>query len=286
VLSLRELQLRFLAALGAGMAEADAAADQDRTPAPLDALLLEAVTGDRALGPGERLDIYAGMYRTRLLEVLREDFPRILAIVGDDTFTALGCRYLARVPSTRGSVRHLGHRFADFLATEPTTPAFLADLARLEWARVEVFDAADAAPLRLADLQSVPADAWPALKLRPIPACVVVESAWPVHRIWADAEGGPLASHPEPEAATVRVWREDWSVSHAAMGGAEQRAFRALERGAPFAGICAAVETHLGANAAAREVGGILMRWLEDGLLARPEPPLPAPSGLAEKASA
>jgi hypothetical protein len=276
VLSLRELQLRFFAVLGTDRAEAGAAARRDRTSALMDPILLEVVKGDGALGPAERLDIYAGMYRTRLLDVLREDFPRTLAVVSDDTFATLARRYLARSPSTTASVRHVGHRFADFLAAEQTTPAFLADLARLEWARVEVFDAADAAPLRLADLQSVPADAWPALRFRLIPACVVVESAWPVHRIWADSET-PLARRPEPEVTMVRVWREGWSISHAAMAVAERQAFRALERREPFAGICAAIDTDLGTNAAAREVGGILMRWLEDGLLARPAQPVMAP---------
>lgn len=261
MLSLRELQKRFFAVLHADLAAIDV---------PVDPILLEVVRGDDVLGPVERLDIYAGMYRTRLLDVLREDFPRTLAVVGDDTFATLVRRYLARCPSTNASVRQVGHRFADFLATDQTIPAFLADLARLEWARVEVFDAADAAPLRVADLLFIPAEAWPALRFKLIPACVVVDSAWPVHRIWADGETPLLASLPEPEATTVRVWREEWSVSHAAMGLSEARAFRALERGKPFAAICAAVDTGLGADAAAREAGGILMRWLEDGLLVRP----------------
>ena len=56
-------------------------------------------------------------------------------------------------------------------------------------------------------------------------------------------------------------------------GLTERQAFRALQARASFGEICAVVDTHLGADADAREMGGILMRWLEDGLLARPEPP-------------
>jgi hypothetical protein len=260
VRSLRELQLKFFAALDARLA--DEGATVGACPASIE--LLQAIEGHGALGAAERLDIYAGMYRTRLVDVLREDFPRTLRVIGDEQFAALAARYLARSPSTNPSLRHLGHGFADFLAAEPTLPAFLADLARLEWARVEVFDAADAVPLRLADLQSVPADAWPALRLRLIPACAVVESPWPIHRLWADGD-----SLPEPEGTSVRVWREEWSVSHAAMGPVERQAFRALARGASFAGICAAVERDAAADTAAREAGGILMRWLEDGILAK-----------------
>jgi hypothetical protein len=197
----------------------------------------------------------------------------VLAVLGDDAFRAVACRYLAAHPSTHTSVRHVGRRFAGFLAGEPTGHRFLADLARLEWARVEVFDAPDAEPLRLADLAAVPAPDWPGLRFRPIPACLIVESDWPVHRIWEAAgapDDEPIAV--EPGASTLRVWREGFDVSHASMSALEVRAFRALERGVPFAAICAELEGDLEPGAAAQEVGGLLMRWLEDGLLVQSDP--------------
>ena len=290
MLPLAELQLRFLGAL-------------DPASPPIDAALLAAVNGTGSLDAAQRIRIYADMYRARLVDVLREDYPRVAAILGDADFAALACRYLTRHPSTHPSVRHVGRRFADWIAGEATVAPHLADLARLEWARVEVFDAADAEPLRLADLESLPPHEWPALRLRLIPACLVLESAWPVHEIWAAAD--PEANVPEcghdvraiedddapaddgasedggadrvaeawtREPTVVRVWREGFSVSHAAMGPDEQRAFRVLARGEPFAEICAAIEDGLDADTAARQVGAILLRWLEDGLIARPQP--------------
>jgi hypothetical protein len=167
-------------------------------------------------------------------------------------------------------VRHVGQHFADWLAEAPTELAFLPDLARLEWARVEVFDAPDADPLRLSDLEPLPAAEWPGLRLRLIPACVVVESDWPVHELWADAEGDRVFANAPRAPSAVRVWREGWTVSHAAMGPAEQRAFPLLQRGRAFAEICAVLEDGLDADAAARQVGEMLLRWLEDGLIARP----------------
>jgi hypothetical protein len=253
MIPLRELQLRLSAALTATRAETDPA-------------LLALVSDRGGLGPAQRLDIYADMYRTRLVDVLREDFPRVLAILGHEEFQALAYRYLVRHRSVHPSVRYVGRMFDDFLAGETGGLPFLADLARLEWARIEVFDAPDAEPLRLSDLESLPASDWPTLRLRPIPACRVVECAWPVHKIWkiwAAAEGSP------PEASTIRVWREGWSVSHAAMGDLERRLFPLLERGEPLARLCAAGEGGLEPEAAAREVGSLLMRWLEDGLLVR-----------------
>jgi hypothetical protein len=253
--SLRDVQLRFFGAVAGG--------------GTVDAELGAVVCGQGELDAAARIAIYADMYRARLLDVLREDFPRVRAVLGDEAFSGAASRYLARHPSVHPSVRHLGARFADHLAVEPGPSRFVADLARLEWARVEVFDAADAEPLRLTDLHAIAPEEWPRLTLRPIAACRVVTAGWPVHMIWA-AAASPGGEAEWPAApATVRVWREGWSVSHAAMGVSEITAFRAIEQGASFAEVCAAVAGGRDADAVAREVGALLLRWLEDGLLVR-----------------
>ncbi|MGH7339852.1 MAG: hypothetical protein ACREKH_05115, partial [Candidatus Rokuibacteriota bacterium] len=144
---------------------------------------------------------------------------------------------------------------------------------RLEWARVEVFDAPDAEPLELDDLSAIPLSDWPALRFRPIPACVIVESAWPVHEIWT-AAGTAALDQVAPAPMVVRVWREGFSVSHAAMGEIERRAFPMLQHGESFAALCSAVDGD--GDAAAHEIGALLLRWLEDQLLARPLEPSPA----------
>jgi hypothetical protein len=258
MLSLRELQARFSVALTPGRSGA------------ADPALVGVIDGRGALDAAARLAIYADVYRARLVDVLRDDFARVLALAGDDTFTALATRYIARHPSTRPSVRWLGARFADFLAADADVPPFLADLARLEWARGEVFDAPDAEPLRLDDLRSVVPEEWPRLRFRPIPACRVIACGWPVHQLWAAAGSDAPAAWPAAPAPTViRVWREGWSVSHAAMPEREQTAFRLLQRGGPFAEICAALGDTVDSETAAREVGGLLLRWIEDGILAQ-----------------
>jgi hypothetical protein len=266
MLPLRELQLRFRAALTAELAAPDAST----APAAIDAVLLGLVREDGRLGAAPRIQIYRDMYRARLADILREDFPRVAVILGDDEFEALAGRYLARHPSVHPSVRYVGDRFADFVRAERAGPPWLGDLARLEWARLDVFDDADAEPLRMADLQGVAPEDWPALALRAIPACRLVECAWPVHEIWAatrDAPDGPAA--PEPRPVTIRVWREGSDVSHAAIGATERRVFPLLELGVPFSVLCAALEDDLEPEGAAREIGSLLVRWLEDGVLAR-----------------
>jgi hypothetical protein len=263
MLPLRELQYRFRVALTADLAAPDA-------PAAIDAVLLGLVRDHGRLGAAARIQIYRDMYRARLVDILREDFPRVAGILGDDEFEAVAGRYVTRHPSVHPSVRYVGDRFADFVDAERLGPPFLRDLARLEWARLDVFDDADAEPLRMADLQGIaPAD-WPALELRAIPACRLLECAWPVHEIWAATrDAADDLAAPEPRPVTIRVWREGSDVSHAAIGVTERRVFPLLERGAPFSVLCAALEDDLASEEAAREIGGLLLRWLEDGVVAR-----------------
>ena len=109
---------------------------------------------------------------TRLLDVLQEDFPRVAALLGEERFRELGRAYIRQFPSVHPSLRYLGSCFADFLTTQPagTSWPFLGDLARLERSRLDVFGAPDAEPLRVEDLQVIPADAWATIRFQLVPA--------------------------------------------------------------------------------------------------------------------
>ncbi len=245
--ALRELQALFWRGLE-GSAEPD---------------LEAAVASSASLAAGERLAIYARMYFSRLHDLLAEDFEKTAAALGPDRFTDTVRGYLARHPSEHPSVRHLGRHFADFLASAPPpgAPPWLADLARLEWARVETFDAPDALPIERARLAVIPAADWPGLVLVLIPALEVLDSAWPLHRLWRDAVDVA------PAATAVRVWRQDGAVYHCAMDAFEREALDLVRAGATFGRVCEAM-ADLEPEAAAAEAGALLARWVDDGLIA------------------
>jgi hypothetical protein len=253
--SLRELQDAFFRGISGGDASA---------------ALLGEIRGDSRLGPGERLGVYARMYLVRLIDVLREDFPRVAAVLGSETFTAMARRYVAAHPSTHPSLRWFGRDFPTLLAraaAEDPLPAYVPDLARLEWARLEVFDAADAELLGVEALRRVPPESWATLRLELVPAVTLLESAWPVHRIWeASAEGGGAAWH--PEATHLRVWRHDARVYQASMDRTERVALAHVQAGDDFAALCAGVATIVEPEAAAATAGAMMLRWIEDGVLA------------------
>jgi len=225
-----------------------------------DPALVELVPAAPKLAPAARVGIYADMYFWRLLDVLREDFPRLARALGDDAFAALARAYLTVHPSDRPSVRDLGRHMADFLAAAPppgVAPG-LADLARLEWARGLAFDAPDSKPLRLDDLRAVPPEEWPALRFTPVPALAVLVSDWPVDRLW---ESPGEATTMRPARTALRVWRREFAVFHAVMDLAEETALARLRGGESFAAMCEGFER-------AEDAGALLLRWLDDGLLA------------------
>ncbi len=250
---LRELQGLFWQSIAATPGEPTAA------PA-----LLEVIAPSATLDAPARLGVYADAYVLRLHEVLGEDFPRVAALLGPDRFAALVRAYLRGHPSSCPSVRHLGRALEAFLAGWPDGAPWLADLAALEWARVEVFDAADAAALRAADLRQVAPEAWPVLRFAAVPALAIVRAGWPVHELWAGADPAVLA----PAATAIRVWRgSDERVYHAPLAPRAADALERLVHGEPFAALCASFDD-LPPLEAAHEVTGLLARWLEDGIVA------------------
>jgi hypothetical protein len=238
-----------------------------------DSALVECVEERGQLSAAARVDIYAQMYYARLFEVLKGDFSRVANVLGCERFHEVASAYLAQHPSTRPSLRHLGRLFSAFLQDWPEqeTWPFLSDLAALEWARVEVFDAPEAEPLRVEHLQTISPDAWPTLTFHLIPAFQRVQSAWPLHTIWkaTEEEGTPYESAVATEPVVLRVWRDGFAVYHAPMDAIEQAALSGVMAGYPFARICESLEAHCSPEDAATAVGGVLLRWIEDGILAR-----------------
>jgi hypothetical protein len=211
-----------------------------------------------------RIRVYSDAYYLRLRDVLREDFPKVTALLGD-RFDEVVAGYLETFPSEQPSVRHLGRALAEFLQSREDVPKCLADLAELEWARVEVFDAPDAECATIDELATVSPDAWPALRFSTIPAIQTLRVQYPAHQLWSDSQSLEV-----PAAETsLRIWRKnDFLVLHAPMDERESAALPKMISGETFAAICETF-ADLPEMDAAREATGLLARWIEDGIVAR-----------------
>jgi hypothetical protein len=76
-----------------------------------------------------------------------EDFPGVRAIVGVREFHAMSRNYLVEHPSTSFTLRNLGSHFVEWLASNldrvRSHSQLVLDMAQLEWAHIEAFDAAE-----------------------------------------------------------------------------------------------------------------------------------------------
>jgi hypothetical protein len=169
MLSLSELQADFAAALFGG---------------PETVLLSQLVAG--RVAPAERLAVYRGSVLGNYRKALSAVYPVVGKLVGERFFDHAAEAYTRREPSRHGDLNRYGAGFANFLASFPGAAelAYLPDTARLEWAMEEVFHAADSPPSRLERLAGVAQAEWPSLRFALAPACRLLASPWPVHRLW------------------------------------------------------------------------------------------------------
>lgn len=265
--NLKDLQalLYRLITAPSGVAEG-LAAERELGARGLDAIVL----GDDRLSAEARVDIHANMYFYRILDALREDFPATRAVVGDDHFHNLVTGYLIEHPPTEPSLYYCGRYLADYLrdhAQRERVP-FVADLAALERAIVEVFQGCDATALTPDALCAITPEAWPAMKLSVQPSAQTLVLEWRVSELVRTVENDRQWQPAERRAVKVLVWRRDTHVFHRELGQIEADALEAVARGATFAEICDAVASHTEIADPVLEMNRMLARWLADGLLA------------------
>jgi hypothetical protein len=177
------------------------------------------IAGDTRLPAADRLDIYANMYFFRLLDCLKEDYPRLLEAIGSDRFHNLATDYLLACPSEHPSLRYLGARLPDFLAahTLGREAECLVDLARLEWARADLFDAADAPLLTRDTLSRLSPEEAADLRLRLVPAFRLLRLDHDTPRLWRElrdraASGAPAGASGAGGAESAS---EHWAAGQA-----------------------------------------------------------------------
>lgn len=134
----------------------------------------------------ERLEIYNRQYWFRVLGSLMEDFPGLQAIVGERRFEKLCQEYLIDHPSRSHTLRDLGSQMHGWLADHPEITgrrlSLALDMALLEWANIEAFDAAELQPLTSDDILDM-GKGTTQLKLRLQPHLKLIAVHYPVDDI-------------------------------------------------------------------------------------------------------
>jgi hypothetical protein len=208
--SLREIQRRFFGFVRRPLDPHDRLAPLPHRGRFSSGRLQSLLKPNDRLSSADRLELYARQYWFRLLDSLREDFPGVRSILGEPVFTRLLQRYLVRQPSHSYTLRHLGARLPDFLARDRSIAsarrAAALAMARLEWAKIEAFDAGELPLLQLPPDSQMPRRVrlQPYLRLLALPYPVDI---WQGH-LRSPTEAPELASNTlNPVRPATRVRR-------------------------------------------------------------------------------
>ncbi len=224
------------------------------------------LVGSPELGAAERVGIYADMYLWRLADALREDYPKLAALLGDERFLALAEAYARQHPPDRPDLGQFGRHLPAFLRRFPAPERpDLADLAALEWARSEVFFEAPSPSAGHDALAGLGPEAFLDARLELVPAFRLLVLDHDAAAAWKLLERGEPAGPPAPGPAAVAVWRAGFDVFHARVGPDEAVALRAARGGEPLARVCAAFG---GAADPAGAAFAALASWLDEGWIA------------------
>ncbi|MDN5851131.1 MAG: DNA-binding domain-containing protein [Nitrococcus sp.] len=196
------------------------------------------IAGD-GLPPELRLAIHRNNTYASLIEVLSGTFPRLAAQLGEQRFRAAATTYVAENPPRQPRLASYGRDFPAFLERFPPARPYpwLAELARLEWARHEAFFAPDALALTGDALAQIPPQRYGDLKLRLHPAVRLVGGRYPMHRLW---EADSLPTDLEAHDTWVLVMRPDLAILHAALSAADAALLAAEASGSTVAAAAAA----------------------------------------------
>lgn len=143
--------------------------------------------------PARRFAVHRNNVVASLADALADTFPVVQELVGEEFFRAMATVFVRAHPPASPLVHRYGGDLPAFI--EGFAPArglpYLADVARLELARVQACHAADAPPLSPAAATHALASGEQvgALRLVPHPAARWLASAHPVVSLWAAHQG-------------------------------------------------------------------------------------------------
>jgi hypothetical protein len=146
---------------------------------------------DGVIGPdgepdSKRFAVYRNNVVVGLIEALKDAFPAVHRIVGDEFFRAMARAYVMVEPPRSPIMLNYGAGFPNFIwSFEPAAALpYLADVARIERAWTEAYHAPEASPIDPGAFIAISADQLPAIQLMLHPSLRMVRSQFPALTIW------------------------------------------------------------------------------------------------------
>jgi Putative DNA-binding domain len=224
--------------------------------------------------PKEKREVLFGVYKyaygSRLVDALRNDHKLLHSYVGDEMFDEIGYAYVAANPSQHPNLRWFSQGLPEFLKLEPYGQyPILSDLAALEKALNDAFDAKDAPVVALTDMAGFAPEAWNDLTFEAHPGAYRLDLSTNVAPIWLSLKADEMP----PEAvmleapARLLIWRHDVTPMFRELSVEEAMMWDEAGAGLPFGVLCSMLATYDDPDGAAARGAGYLHGWITAGLL-------------------
>lgn len=142
-------------------------------------------------GSKDRFNVYRNNVAVSLRDALGETFPIVKQLVGEEFFAGMAQAFVREhLPQTPVLLEYGGAfpRFIEHFSPADGVP-YLADMARVEWAWLQAYHAADATPLGAGTLAGVAEDKLDDLRFDTHPSLWLISSEWPVISMWLAHQG-------------------------------------------------------------------------------------------------
>lgn len=219
----------------------------------------------------KRLAVYQNAYKLRLIEILGLSHEKLWAYLGDEQFHQMANRYFDAYPSNHPNARFVSTRLPQFLSSDAQyskQPA-LAEIAAIEEALEDVFDAPDAPLATMEDLAAMPPDRIASLTILFAPSVRLLAmetNALDIFQSLKD-ESEPPAPAKAKESRPLLVWRQELRSRYRETSAEENMLLREGMAGKPFSILCEMASVMDDPENAAGRVAGYLTGWINGGLV-------------------
>ncbi|PHS69311.1 MAG: hypothetical protein COB23_06755 [Methylophaga sp.] len=234
-------------------------------------VIIDDIESTPMLSAKGRLDIYATAYKLRLKEAITTDYDKLASYLGDDQFDLLMERYIEKYPSHTTNLRYFSINLPELVRDEApfNQLAELFELACIERAFADSFDAKDLQFATLDDLAALPEKAWGSLQFifqKSVQILWLQYNSFPVWKALAE-ENEPPKIEQTASMAWI-LWRRSDLVSHYRVLSTAEIAILSLAmKGETFAVICEKLLDFFSEEQTPMKAISFLQSWVAEEML-------------------
>jgi len=217
----------------------------------------------------QRLDLYADGYKLRLKEAMMTDYEQLHAYLGDDMFEQLMDAYITRYPSHHPSLRYFSKSIPVVLLEEDPWKQVpvLHEIAVIEKAFCDSFDAADASGLSPQKLSEVSLDDWPGLKVQFHGSVQLLSMKHNSVEIWQALNNSETPPSVAQDSVVWLIWRKELVSQYRAITEAEMRALTTMLSGGDFSELCEVLLDYYSEEETPQQAIALLQGWMSNEMV-------------------